>query len=702
MNQTSREDQSTLAPTDLSQDDTTDPHLPSESQPAFSQIGDYEVLGEIARGGMGVVYKARHTQLGRLAAVKLIKSGELAATDEIRRFQVEAQAVAGLDHSGIVTVYEVGQQQGQPFMAMAFIAGESLWQKVKEAPFAPQEAARLMQQVADAVQYAHDKGIIHRDLKPHNILLTAQGQPKVTDFGLAKKQSVDSSLTATGQALGTPSYMPPEQVSGKNELVGPLADVYSLGATLYCLLTGRPPFQAATALDTMLQVLERSPVPPRQLNPAIPRDLETICLKCLEKVPAQRYSSASELALELDRYLKGEPILARPVSRWERYRRWCRRNPLVASLSATALGLLIGGTLISTYFAVLASRRAARAEEGTRIAIETLETVIFQMQEKLGSIPAARAARMEVLKQAMKEMEKLADLQVQSGRLDLGRAVVLTRYAAIIFTIGSDDTLGSMTTAEKYLDAACKTFEKYAADDPKNLQARQEWGYALVKAGDVAINLGKLDRAREFTQHALQLFRELQVEDPNNLLSLKQLCYTLIVAGDVAMSQGDPAGALEKFREAKELVQPLFDAHPENAGLHEFLIMSTEKLADAQLRLGDADSAHLLYKENLQQNLDYLRNDPADPSRMYSLSFCYERLAEFATRRNEPEKSVEYYQQELDILIQAIETDPKNRKYQQEIQVPLRKATGLYRRLNRTADAEAAEERVHEVLAKVR
>jgi len=207
-------------------------------------------------------------------------------------------------------VYEVGQYQGQPFMAMAYIDGQSLWDRVTEAPLPPLEASRLMKQVAEAIQFAHSHGIIHRDLKPQNILLTWDGQPKVTDFGLAKKQTGDSSLTSTGQILGTPSYMPPEQVSGNNATVGPLSDVYSLGATLYCLLTGRPPFQAATALDTLLQVIHQEPVAPRQLNPAIPKDLETICLKCLQKDPARRYASAAAFAEDLRRSLNGEMISA--------------------------------------------------------------------------------------------------------------------------------------------------------------------------------------------------------------------------------------------------------------------------------------------------------------------------------------------------------------------------------------------------------
>lgn len=311
----------------------------STSEFSSFQIGRYLVLEEIARGGMGVVYKAEDRQLGRIVAIKLIKAGELATKDAISRFYVEAQAAGNLEHPGIVQVFEVGQQGHEHYLAMAYIDGQSLWQRVKEGPLKPRDAARLIQQIADAIQHAHNKGIIHRDLKPHNILLTKTGQPKVTDFGLAKRPESDSNLTATGQVMGTPSFMPPEQAQGRTNEIGQLADVYSLGATFYCLLTGRPPFQAATVVETMKQVIEQEPVSPRLLNPTVDKDLETLCLKCLEKNPQNRLGSAQALADELGRYLRGEPIRSRPVSQVARGYRWVRRNPLATGL---IVSLLIG------------------------------------------------------------------------------------------------------------------------------------------------------------------------------------------------------------------------------------------------------------------------------------------------------------------------------------------------------------------------
>lgn len=334
------------------------PGSPSAPGFALRMFGRYEMLAEIARGGMGVVYRARDRQLERLVALKVVKAGELADVEQRERFQLEAKAAAQLDHPGIVSVYEAGEFDGQPFMAMALVEGRSLWQQVKESPLPPRLAADTMRQVAEAIQYAHDRGVVHRDLKPQNILVARDGEPKVADFGLAKRQDGDAQLTATGTALGTPSYMPPEQATGKTDQVGPLADVYSLGATLYCLLTGRPPFQAATQLETMRQVVEQEPVSPRALNQAVSVDLETICLRCLEKEPARRYASAQALADDLRRFLGGEPIAARPVGPFERSVKWARRKPVAAALAlVSVLGV---GALLAAGVSVADQLRLAR------------------------------------------------------------------------------------------------------------------------------------------------------------------------------------------------------------------------------------------------------------------------------------------------------------------------------------------------------
>jgi Protein kinase domain len=306
-------------------------------------FGDYEVLRELARGGMGVVFQARQVSLNRPVALKMILAGQLANDIDVKRFYTEAEAAANLDHPGIVPIFEVGQHEGQHYFSMGFVEGQSLAQRLAGGPLPPREAATLLVNVAEAIEYAHGHGVIHRDLKPGNILLDRNGYPRVTDFGLAKKLEGDSGLTGSGQIMGTPSYMPPEQAGAKRGEVGPAADVYALGATLYALVTGRPPFQAATAMDTVLQVISEEPVAPRLLNPSVPRDLETICLKCLEKAPIRRYASAQALADDLGRWLGGEPIMARPAGRLERMVKWSRRNPAAAAwLAAIPLLMFLG------------------------------------------------------------------------------------------------------------------------------------------------------------------------------------------------------------------------------------------------------------------------------------------------------------------------------------------------------------------------
>lgn len=294
-------------------------------------FGKYELLEEIGRGGMGVVFKARQRDLNRVVALKMILSSQLAAETDVKRFYREARAAGSLRHPHIVGIHEVGQIHGQHYFAMDFIAGNSLAGLTRSGPLETERAARLLIGVARAVQYLHDHGIVHRDLKPSNILLDAAGTPHVTDFGLAKVFDDQDERTQSGTTLGTPGYMPPEQAAGRINEITPRSDVYGLGAILYEMLTGRPPFREDTPHRTILQVLESEPTLPAHLNPRIPAELERICLKCLAKDPARRYASAADVADDLDRFLRHEPIEARPEAFRDRVIRWMRREPGLAS-----------------------------------------------------------------------------------------------------------------------------------------------------------------------------------------------------------------------------------------------------------------------------------------------------------------------------------------------------------------------------------
>jgi serine/threonine protein kinase/WD40 repeat protein len=370
--------------------------------PVLPAIAGYEVLEELGRGGMGIVYKARQTALNRLVALKMLLAGPAVTSEQLARFRIEAEALARLQHPNIVQIFAVGEQEGRPYFAMEYVAGPSLAHQLRGTPQPAQSAAQLVEVVTRAVDAVHHCGIIHRDLKPANILLqrifTAEDAeepkgkpddtlplrssavkdfiPKVSDFGLAKLVNNPPSsriLTEPGQTLGTPSYMAPEQAWGKLDAVGPATDVYALGAILYELVTGRPPFEGETPTETILQLLFQEPVPPTRLRPALPRDLETICLKCLEKEPHRRYASALALAEDLHRLQAGEPIKARPLSKAERAYRWCRRRPLVAALLAITVSLALA--LVTTVLVYNARLQQALNESRQKAEDERVQLV---------------------------------------------------------------------------------------------------------------------------------------------------------------------------------------------------------------------------------------------------------------------------------------------------------------------------------------
>src|SRR5262249_44203698 len=312
-------------------------------------FGDYELLQEIARGGMGVVFKARQVSLNRLVAVKMILAGQLAGEADVRRFKTEAEAAANLDHPNILPIYEVGEHEGQHYFSMKLVEGSSLADAIRSKTLDPRNAVELLAKVARAVHFAYQRGILHRDLKPANVLIDSAGAPYVTDFGLARRVEGDSALTQTGAILGTPAYMAPEQARAAKQL-STSADVYSLGAILYEILTGRPPFVAATQLDTILLVLERDPDDPRRLNPAVDLDLATIALKCLQNEPAKRYGSAEALADDLEHWLRGEPIVARPASPAERLVKWVWRRPAAAATAGLGIVLVVTGVSAGLWY----------------------------------------------------------------------------------------------------------------------------------------------------------------------------------------------------------------------------------------------------------------------------------------------------------------------------------------------------------------
>jgi len=349
----------------------------SSQSEVLGRFGDYELLEEIARGGMGVVYRARQVSLDRIVAVKMLLAGPLATKDFVQRFRTESAAAASLQHPNIVAIHEVGFAQGQHFFAMDFVEGLTLAQLVAKGPLPARQSATYLKTIAEAIHFAHERNVLHRDLKPSNVIIdSATDQPRVTDFGLAKRLEAETELTLSGQLLGSPNYMSPEQAAAKRGTVGKRSDVYSLGAILYHLLTGRPPFQGETLTDVLHQLADNDPLAPSLLTPRVPHDLETICLKCLEKDSAKRYQSAQELVDELDRFLCDEPIHAHPVTRVGRTWRWCRRKPALAGLIVAlhlvlALGLM--GILWEWRRASFNARAEKEQHDRAEVALARLE-----------------------------------------------------------------------------------------------------------------------------------------------------------------------------------------------------------------------------------------------------------------------------------------------------------------------------------------
>ena len=312
-------------------DSFTLPHLPSSSQSlTVPQIPGYEIIDELGRGGMGVVYKAGHLKLNRIVALKMVLAGGHASQADLQRFLGEAEAFAALQHPNIVQIFEISQHDGLPFFTLEFVPGGTLVERIHGRALAPQEAASLVEQLARGMSFAHAKGLVHRDLKPGNVLLAADGTPKITDFGLVTQVGADGRLTRSGAIMGTPSYMSPEQAASKKK-IGPAADVYGLGAILYECLTGRPPFEGETTVEIVQRVLSDDPLPPRHVNANIPSDLEQICLRCLEKDAAMRPASAAELSRLLTQFLRGEDVLAARLPLTQRLLRWCRARPALAA-----------------------------------------------------------------------------------------------------------------------------------------------------------------------------------------------------------------------------------------------------------------------------------------------------------------------------------------------------------------------------------
>jgi tetratricopeptide (TPR) repeat protein len=516
---------------------------------AVRYFGDYEIRRELGRGGMGVVYEARQVSLNRPVALKMVKAGLLAGDDELRRFRNEAEAVALLDHPGVVPVYEVGEHDGRQYFSMKLVAGGSLVPLIDRYTHDPRAAARLVAEAAEAVAHAHARGLLHRDLKPANILVDAEGHPHVTDFGLAKKVQADVELTQSGAILGTPAYMSPEQADGHRGAVTTASDVYGLGAVLYALLTGRAPFGGDSVVETLDAVRHAPPRPPTRLNAAVPRDLETICLKCLEKDPRRRYPTAQALAEDLRAWLDSRPITARRVGAAERAWLWCRRRPAVAALAAAVALALVGGTaaVIAVQARANADLRAAnlRVQQRYELAVEAIKTFHTGVSKDfLLKQDQFKELRDRLLKSAADFYGKLGALLGQETDRASRRALAASNFELA----GLSASIGRAEDALAVHQSVLAAREALAAEPGAGLAAKVEVGRSLTAVAWLLHTTGKTGEALEALRRAESRLAGPAGTDAEARAALAA-CRTDL--GELLSITGRKAEALAAYRQAR-------------------------------------------------------------------------------------------------------------------------------------------------------
>jgi tetratricopeptide (TPR) repeat protein/tRNA A-37 threonylcarbamoyl transferase component Bud32 len=597
--------------------------LPNTRDGGGVQIPGYEILGELGRGGMGVVYKARQTQLGRLVALKMIRDAAHAGASERARFRTEAEAVARLQHPNIVQIYEVGEHGGCPFFSLEYLEGGSLSRQLaRQGPLAARPAAELVERLARALHEAHLRGIIHRDLKPANVLLALDGTPKIADFGLAKKLDDASAQTQTGDVVGTPSYMPPEQAGGRAREVSPLADVYALGAILYEVLTSRPPFRAESGVQTVLQVLHDEPLPPSRLQPTVPRDLETIVLKCLEKDPAKRYPSAAELADDLHRFLANEPIRARPVGTVERLVKWARRRPTLAALVGVSTVALVTLVSLGAWSNVRlreraeeAQRERERAERTSRLARQAVDDMYVQVAERwLSSEPHQDPLQREFLEKALHVYEELAREDSTDPAVQRQRALAYVRVGQIYAA------LGRRREAEPAFWQAIRIQEELCHQWPDVPDYRQDLANSWNWLGEFLRTGGeKLQEAGQ-AYHMASLKQEMLVKEfPANPAYQRDLARTFYNLGIVRMDQGEPE-ALGFFNLAITRLDDLIARHPDERDHQQDLARSHLNRGILYRNQGRTDDATADYGQAIALFKRLTEEEPRQPAYRYELA----------------------------------------------------------------------------------
>jgi tetratricopeptide (TPR) repeat protein/tRNA A-37 threonylcarbamoyl transferase component Bud32 len=603
-------------------------------------VDDYELLEEIAHGGMGTVYRARQKSLTRIVAIKILRADPLSPSAELQRFRAEAEAVAHLDHPHIVPIYDVGTYAGRPWFSMKLLEGGSLAGKMTRYQTGFHGAATLLSTVAETVHFAHERGILHRDLKPANILLDGSGVPYVSDFGLAKRLTAPRSSssisvaqtlslqTLSGTILGTPSYMAPEQASGIPGAVTTAVDVYGLGAILYEMLTGQPPFRGTNLFETLRTVQEQDPVPPRTINPRVPRDLETICLKCLQKGPAQRYRSALALAQDLQRFRHGEPIEARPARRLERVGRWCRRHPAVAALSASLLGVLLTALVLVTW----QWRRAeqAVAERDIHLAAATMERSRAEnaLEENQLHLAEVRTERSRAEKALQENKQHLATVRTERDRAQKSREraeEILDTFCLRMSEKTLNDVPGLQPLRRQLLEMGRRYYQDLLEEYPDSERLRDRLAKANYLIGDLTNDLGLRTDSLKAYRQALELYQRLHQlhADSGEYAYRVALCHQRIAILHTVFDH--PQEAFLAYEEARKILEPLHEKQPHNASVQMELANLHNNLAVLCSTRGWRPQAETHYKKNIEL-LEDLRAQTGNPGAIRGLGVTLTNL----------------------------------------------------------------------------
>jgi serine/threonine protein kinase len=704
-------------------------------------FGHYELIEPIAKGGMGIVYKARQKNLNRIVAIKMILAGQFADQGDIDRFYAEAEAAAALSHPNIVAIHEIGEMNGQHFFSMDFIEGKSLSGLIQENPVPPRLAAEFTRTIAETMEFAHEKGVVHRDLKPANVLLDKRQRPLITDFGLAKQVSNTSQLTMAGSIVGTPSYMPPEQAAGKIEEVGTWSDLYSIGAILYELLTGRPPFRASNPFETIRQVLETEPPSPRLLNPNVPKDLETICLKCLQKERTRRYSSCQVLADELGRYLRGEPIQARPISQVARFWRLCKRNPITASAIAMAVLVLITATAVSSVYYVKAARALVKSDESLSEAIAAVNDFFTAVSEEdLLNQPGMQKFRQDLLSKPKSYFERFAAQRAGDPKVEVELAGAYFRLGEIASVLESPDeaikpylkardiqekivarkpsdlpslkalgdtvnAIGFVRNRQRDFKEANREFvtavgirEKIAAADPANAEYQRVLANTHMNIGSIAQANKKFEDARKAFNKAQEIrdgvLKNALFDDPKMNKLRRDFGMCLFNLGNLDLIEG-VEGAEEHYKESVAIFENLTTAQPKNLQFQRQLALAYRLVANVLLTKNELDEAKQYYLKALERAEPLARLNPEVVEYSADWAGVYMNLFELESRAGNATAAISTLEKARDILAPLVKQFPTEARCQGDLANTLRELAALQ---SQQSDNKAAKKNLEEAL----